>query len=276
MRARRPFFFFHIPKTAGSSMQTILSQHFAPGEIAAAGDWTSLLRLDRKGLSRAKLFQGHFYGSMESIIGRPCFRFTILRDPVERALSHYGHVLRDERHYLHRRALELGSIDAYIDDPTTRMTLSNFQSRMLALEFDVEKYYGNLTEAERQAWALERHIETAELGSTGDQLLTMAREKLESFDAVGITEHFPQTLALLCYRQRWEYPTEIQARNVNAQRIPRSELRSGTIQRLQELNDVDIALYSTARTMLESSCHEMLVDLVNRRAYKGLRRLLFG
>ncbi len=257
-------------------MQTIVSQHFAPGEIAAAGDWTSLLRLDRKSFSRAKLFQGHFYGSMESVIGRPSFRFTILRDPLERALSHYGHVLRDERHYLHRRALELGSIEAYIDDPITRMTISNFQSRMLALEFDVEAYYQDLTEAERQAWALEFHIETSDLGPNGDQLLTAARARLETFDAVGITERFPQTLALLCYRRRWEYPVGFIAQNVNSQRITQPELRPGTVQRLKELNDVDIALYSTARSMLESSCHEMLVDLVNRRAYKGFRRLLSG
>lgn len=276
MGSRAPLFFFHLPKTAGSSLQGVLSKHFAPDEIAPAVTWTTLLHQDRRKLAQCKLFQGHFYGPLEKLVGQRCITFTILRDPLERALSHYGHVLRDKHHYLHRRALELGSIEAYIDDPITRMTISNFQSRMLALEFDVEAYFQNLTEAERQAWALELHMETSDLGPKGDQLLTAARAKLETFDAVGITERFPQTLALLCYRRRWKYPIGIVAQNVNAQRITQSELSPGTVQRLKELNDVDIALYSTARSMLESSCHEMLVDLVNRRAYEGLRRLLLG
>ena len=276
MRAKRPFFFFHIPKTAGSSMQTILSQHFAPDEIAAAGDWTSLLRLDRKGLSRAKLFQGHFYGPMERVIGRPCFRFAMIRDPVDRALSHFGHVLRDEGHYLHKRALGLGSLESFLEDPTGRMTVSNFQARMLALEFDVEKHYGNLSEIQRDQWALECHIETADLGPKGCQLLSAARAKLESFDAIGITERFAESLALLCYKQGWEYPKEIQDKNVNATRLQRSELAPATMQRLVDLNEVDIALYLVACKIFESRCREMLVDLVNARARKGLSRLISG
>lgn len=275
MTTEKSIFFFHIPKTAGSSMQWILSQHFAQEEIAAAFTWTTLLGLDRKTLSRQKLFQGHFYGPLEKLVRQPLFRFTVLRDPVERALSHYGHVLRDNAHYLHQRALELGSLEAYLEDPVTQMTISNFQSRMLALDFDVEEMYSNLTDAERTNWQLERYIETTDFGLYGSELLSAAQAKLDSFDFVGITERFAETLALLCHKRGWKYPIEVHDKNINERRPRQTEFPASTLLRLTELNEIDIALYRNASAAFDESYRQMLAELIPGNSKKKcLQRFL--
>jgi hypothetical protein len=272
---RKPILFFHIPKTAGSSIQSLLAQYYAPKDIAEAGSLTTLLGLDRKMLSRKKLFQGHFYGPLEQIVGQNCFSFTILRDPIDRALSHYGHVLTHKIHYLHQRAIELGSFDAYLEDPLAQMTVSNFQARMLSLDCDIEGLYKGLTDKARANWELEKYIETTDFGLNGQALLYAAQAKLDKFGLVGITERFDETLALLMYKLGWPYPAEIHDQNVNPLRIRRSELSPRTLQRLSNLNEIDNVLYLVASKAFDKNFNQFLMELVTRYSKKSiLQRLM--
>lgn len=257
-------------------MQRILSQHFSPDDIASSWSWTPLLAEDRKSLGRKKLFQGHFYGPLERLIGRECFCFTILRDPIERALSHYGHVVSDTNHYLHRRALELGSFPAYLEDPITRMTVSNFQARMLAMNVDVAAMFEDLTQEERSGWYLERHIETTDFGFENNEILAAAQERLSKCDVVGLTERFAETLALLCYKCGWPYPSEIQHHNVNKNRPRQFQLSPDILQRLVELNETDIALYHIACNVFEGDFHQILAEMISSRCRTGIWRTLLG
>ena len=98
------YYFFHIPKTAGTSLNNVLSAVFAENEICPPGLWHELLRYDPKELTKYKLFRGHFYAYLNVVVDLPLRGFVFLRDPIERALSHYGHVVREPNHYLHLRA----------------------------------------------------------------------------------------------------------------------------------------------------------------------------
>lgn len=274
MQLDQPIFFFHIPKTAGSTLQLFMRQQVASAYVCPTWSWTSLLNLDKAELARYKLFQGHYYGQSESVIGRPCFSFTILRDPIERALSHYGHVVRDPEHYLHRRAMELGDIDAYLEDPVTRMTVSNFQARMLALDVDVEALYRALTEAQKEAWFLEQFIETNDFGMHEQELLAAAKKKLASFDFFGVTERLSESIALLCYKLSLKCPDKITDQNVNISRPKRWDVAQSTIARLEQLNSVDLALYEWAQQEFHKQFMHVLADLINQHATKGWARLL--
>ena len=50
---------------------------------------------------------------------------TFLRHPVERALSHYGHIMRHAGHCLHAWARELNDFGAFLRDPTLFTYVSN-------------------------------------------------------------------------------------------------------------------------------------------------------
>lgn len=262
MNPKAPLFFFHIPKTAGSTMQSILSRHYDTSQIAEAFTWTTLLNVERAELANKKLFQGHFYGPLEDIAGVRCNTFTVLRDPIERALSHYGHVRRDKSHYLHDRAEGLGTLEAYLADPVTRSTVSNFQSRMLALEFDVEAHFFRLSDQEKSQWLLERHIETTDFGLTEEQVFSAAQQRLDRFFFTGITERFSETLTLLCDAMRWKYPKDQAQQNTNPERPRRNALPPDTLKELERLNEVDLTLYSAAQARFQEQL-ELLAERVS-------------
>ena len=99
----RPFYFLHIPKTAGTSVKAWLQ---AQGGFCICPDslWSQLLRREREALGNYDLFAGHFYTSLAGYLHRDLSSFTFLRHPVERSISHYLHIMRHEAHYLHECA----------------------------------------------------------------------------------------------------------------------------------------------------------------------------
>ena len=143
-----PYYFLHIPKTAGSTLNQVLDGLFNDFEICSHFGWTELLNIPRDALGDYKLFRGYLYGYLHRYVEMPLRYFTFLRDPVDRALSHYSHILRDENHYMRQRTLALGSFGAFIRDPETRNLVVNFQVRAIALDFDPVTHAAKLSENE--------------------------------------------------------------------------------------------------------------------------------
>src|SRR5262249_2138661 len=94
--AGRTLLFMHIPKTGGTSIRELLSRQFEPEAILYIGLQT------REGVAarltaaaHARFVNGHIpYAAMQSLARRP-FVFTLLRDPVQRAVSAFRQMQRD-------------------------------------------------------------------------------------------------------------------------------------------------------------------------------------
>jgi hypothetical protein len=273
LRTSRPVFFFHLPKTAGTTLHRILSAEFREADICPANNWTELLEMDQEALAGYRLFKGHFYGELSGFLGRRPYTFTLLRDPVERALSHYGHVMRDPAHYFHRRAVELGSLDAYLADPVTRMTVSNFQTRLLALNALPQEIFHGLSAEQRKAGDLERQLETVELDASSSQVLARAQRRLSEFGFVGFTERFEESVALLCYELGWTFPEHIADENINSARLKRSEVSDSSLRLLLELNQLDLELYRRASVIFRERMKRMFSGLLQHNEQSLLRKL---
>jgi hypothetical protein len=91
------YYFCHIPKTAGTSLNKALNSTFQESEICPPHPWRDLLAYKNLPLTSFRLFREHFYRPFEEFVGRRLHAFTILRDPIERALSYFGHVIREPR-----------------------------------------------------------------------------------------------------------------------------------------------------------------------------------
>ena len=95
----RSLFFLHIPKTAGTSLRELLSCRFAPADILA------LLRSDGReeraqqlaDVAQYPFVHGHVpYALVDRFPRRP-FVVTLLRDPLDRAVSAFYDMRRQAR-----------------------------------------------------------------------------------------------------------------------------------------------------------------------------------
>lgn len=274
--SQRDVFFYHLPKTAGTTLQVILNTQFHPSDICPAHNWTDLLALDPKALGRYKLFNGHLYGGLGQFLNRDLYTFTLLRDPIERALSHYGHVLRDPGHYFHHRAIELGGLDAYLKDPVTRVTVSNFQTRLLALAAAPQAIFHSLSDSQRKDRALERQLETMPPPIPDSRMLEEAKARLSLFGFVGLTERFEESVALLCHELGWRFPAQIVDENVNSVRPKRAQISDSELRLLIELNQLDIELYHWAEALFRQRLCALFSALLNPPGQGLLPKLTQG
>lgn len=275
-RRSKGVLFYHLPKTAGTTLQAILRRGFKESATCPAHNWTSLLSLPPEELRHYQLFAGHFYGGIEEFLNRRVYAFTLLRDPVDRALSQYGQVLRDPSHYLHNHAIRLGTLEAFIEDPATQPTISDFQTRMLALEAQPQEIFGKLSASQRNAWELERVLEAMNYPICSTETLQRAIARLSVFKFVGLQEYLVESIALLCHDFNWPYPPIVTTENANPARPLGNQVATTTLQRLAEINQHDIALYNWAEKAFKVRLHEVLFNLLENRQTKSLPYLTFG
>src|SRR5438876_241275 len=180
--------FLHLPKAAGSTLAGIFRRQY-PEEATYVRygkpgtrpfDEIRDLSDDRK--SGLRLLAGHLPFGIHEVLPRPARYVTLLRDPIDRVISHYHFVRRSPDHHLH---------DAVT---SRRMTLRDFVESGISRELDNGQC----------AW-LGWSVDLVARGDrTSPELLARAKRHLEEwFVIAGITERFDETLLLLKDRLGW-------------------------------------------------------------------------
>lgn len=84
--------FIHIPKTAGAALTNIICEQYDPHEVFSLSD-PILNRVNNVSeiSANTKCILGHNYYGQHTNLG-PFFYVTMLRDPVERVISHYYYI----------------------------------------------------------------------------------------------------------------------------------------------------------------------------------------
>ncbi len=135
--AELPVYFWHIPKTAGSTMTAWLDAQVPPSGLFRPQLLPDLLEAYDKGaLADVQTVRGHFADAPLALLSSRPVTITVLREPVARTMSHLAHVARDSGHPLHDRVRSHdGNIDAALQDLVVRRMVGDFQARYLALPF---------------------------------------------------------------------------------------------------------------------------------------------
>lgn len=236
----RPLLFVHIRKTAGLSFRHLLASRFA-----AAACLFDAHAVDRQSVDpdAYAFVHGHVdVRYVERFRRRPVV-FTVLRHPIDRALSAY-YFFRDNgprqleqlrrdlprelfasRVWFNRRARELSLLEFLEREPAlVRAHLGDVQTRHLA---------GRGDGAELDA------------GSLAD-----ARRHLASCNVVGLTERPDDTLALLSHEFGWGALGPLPHDNPTRGRPSIAEVDPRALDLLARANRRDAELYAHARDLL--------------------------
>ena len=131
-----PVYFLHIPKTGGTSVHKYLMKTFGRSHVCFARLWDHVAR--GRGIDGYGVYSGHFMDCLEPFLGLNLNTVTLLREPVERSISHFAHVKRDKAHPYHALARGMTLRDFCLH-PETRHMIENFQSAYLAARIRSEE-----------------------------------------------------------------------------------------------------------------------------------------
>lgn len=249
--ADRPLLvFIHIPKTAGSTVRSVLQRQMPVGYrlhtgnmFKGRGGFTDQpLEAIEAGLGPAGTaddvsgLSGHVPFAVSARIARPATYFTFMRDPVERVLSHYFYLRQGGKQTSRPWSIDpaITLVDA-VTRPELELIYDNLQTRMLSNE---SSPYVPATR----------------------EMLAAAKENLDRrFAAVGVAERFDESLVLLRLRLGWK-AVLYRRRRVNEARPGQSTLASEEMDAIMRHNELDRELYEYAVQRLDRE-----IDLLGSR-----------
>ena len=215
--------FVHIQKTAGKTMRQILYRQYGRGHTRLVRNYfvapdvsLNVIKSLAGGPSAdLRVVHGHilFWPDVEWPAGTQFL--TILRDPVERVISHYYWLRARSSRF--RKTLEDALIGGSIND--------NLQTRVLAAQMPP-------------------------FGETTDEMLEEALRGLKRLTVVGLTERFDESFVLATRMLGWRrmlYRKE----NVTPDRKPQDDISAKAIDLIKRYNALDIELYRSANKRFE-------------------------
>jgi hypothetical protein len=224
-----PLIFVHVPKTAGSTLRAIIGTQYG---------WQRVLELDgsvEQGLAdlrrqrpseRAQIraYVGHAPFGLHQVLSARCSYVTMLRDPVERLISHHAFVVRTPSLALHQEVVANGwTVEEYVENCRQADYINNAQTRMLG---------GGL-----ESWEPPTR-----------STLEAAKRNLDRFVVAGVVERFDESVLAMRRAFGWDWPVYIRGR-VSSNRPPAGSLGHAARARIQVRNELDTELwrYATQR-----------------------------
>jgi hypothetical protein len=240
--APRPLIYIHLPKAGGSTLQEVIVRQYAGGRsFRFTGDsarYAEFLALRPEARREFDLLLGHVQFGLHHHLPDPATYITMLRDPVERVISHYHFVRARPEHYLHeslrRRKFSLREWAA-----EAPLVIDNYQLR----------------------WLISTPVARIPPRGVTRSTLEEAKWNLEhGFEVIGLLERFDESLACLGNAFGWQNLEALERRNVNAVRPPMEEIDPEAIAVIRDLNRFDLELYEFASALFEAQCHRLKVD----------------
>lgn len=225
MEPKNILIFLHIPKTAGTTLRSILDREYGRKRTFLIDGDNSPKSIPEhipvESLQKITLVSGgHLFFGIHRSIPSPSTYFTILREPVSRVVSHYYHVLGTKWHRLHELVTSRRmSLEDYVTSGISA-EVDNGQTRQLTGAYDLP------------------------FGQCAESLLAQAIVNMDRhFSFVGLTESFDESVIrmrdMFGWRKRPLYVTRLR----NKTRPPIAAIPDKTIAIIREQNDLDCRLY---------------------------------
>jgi hypothetical protein len=233
----RRFFYVHVQKAAGTEVRERLKRNFAPeamypdgtdGDLVSVAPQVSVAQLLARWAVRKdqiRIITGHFPYATTELLDAEFVTMSVLREPVERVLSHLRH---------HRKltpGTEDTPLEQLYDEVLTPAFFYNHAVKMFSLTAD---------EIAESA-ALDRWAALKVIDLTADRLAA-ARANVERLDVLGLQDHLPEFCRELTARFGWDLGGPLFANRTPAEDVPDALRR-----RIASDNALDVELWEHAR-----------------------------
>ncbi|MBU0518265.1 sulfotransferase family protein [bacterium] len=231
---KRPLAYIHLFKTAGTTLESIISRQYGMNAIMKFGSVVETADRMREFSSwpeayqqRIKAFMGHCSYKQRSLFPKDTVFFSMIRHPVDRMISEYYFILASPE------------IVHYPKVVGEKMSLTDFMRSGIHNSLDnyQTKYLSSL--------------KNPGFGVYSEELLEDAKKNLkENFAFTGLTERFDESVILMKRLFGWKLPYYMRER-VTKRRPRREEVPAGDIAVLEEYNRMDLELYQYAEELLD-------------------------
>ena len=250
--------FLHIPKAAGTTLHQVLEWQYPRRSIFTVDgahvqeSIQELKNLPEFKRARLRCVKGHLPFGLHHHLPRPATYITVLRDPIDRIISHYYFVLQTPKHYLYRNIV------------SQKMTLEQYVRSGLSPELDngqVRFLCGNpRVDAVSGRDPVSR-----------EDLLSAKKNLKECFIGVGLSERFDETVLMFSKLLDWKH-VYYAKENVTGKRSSKPTISKSVIQAIEENNDLDMELYKYAKGMFFDLNQKYGVDQEELKLFKKRNR----
>ena len=221
--------FIHLPKTAGTTVREILRHQYGPDAICGIYDGDpgfisqeAFAALTPDERDRYRVYCGHFSYGLHQQITAESHYYAMFRDPVERIVSYYHHAMRHAPMFKGRP-----------------VSLMKFLDRK---DWQIDNLYTRMISGEAAAF-----------GKCTDAMLAQAIDNVaRRFVCVGLQNKFDASIALLAIRLQWEESPAYEPLNVGAGRPSLDYFSNRELDRIRELNELDMRLYGKIKEIFDA------------------------
>ena len=256
-RDEPPIFLLHIMKTGGTalseSLRLVAGNRFCLTQVFL----DHVVALPSVVLEQSSLVAGHLGIEGLDLLPEGTVSATVIRDPFERVLSHYAHVLADPALGSETAALTL---EEFVHAPRWRSYCQDFQARSLVHRVGLQSVWRDGSPEDRLAalpgdvrpaaprLPLQNVFELEPMVLSGEELRKAAVDSLEGIEVVGVSDAVDDVFARLARIWSIVEPPAVPRLNVSARRLVEEEVPPSLRVAIIEANSVDFALYEHARS----------------------------
>ncbi len=234
--------FLHIPKTAGSTLESILKCEYFGKSFSFDGniplDLKKFETLPQNHREKVVLFIGHSPIATGIQRADTATIITLLRDPISRVKSFCQHVSEGKSPYLiDKFPPETFNLDNFLE--SGHGELSNLQTKMLI-------NHGSTSSSSL--------LEIMSFIEAKDTALDNLFNKISYF---GLQEYFDESLMIFSSALNWKIPLYTSKNKKNTHKLIRFEKRH--LEHIKEFNSIDIEVYKVAK--------EQFIQVLNKEEF---------
>ena len=236
--------FVHIPKTAGSALKYQMQRVYGIDDMYPHIFMKDMLTLPSGQMQKYRFIGAHLRCNIRDYLDEEPIYFTILRDPVERVISHFR-FLRTRTNPPYGIAADPNlTLEEFLHNEAHRFRVDNHQTVYLGTDLILE----NKPEGYEQFPVIT------------EEIFQRAKDNLDSFLFVGIQEHFQESMNVLCRLLGWPAYRTNRKINVTPKNGQHEVLIPELIEEIRERNQYDLALYDYGMELFKKKLAEFTYE----------------